>query len=107
YSEYPIYRGIRTQQTEVGPFHEMSRRLFWEDFKLTSCLPLILILFLLTTIFMFFIWIQKPKEYYHFWASLTTFFMACYTFFLSRYSYELNIPNFFNYRGIVGSVMLA
>ena len=84
----------------------MSKRLFWEDFKLTTCLPLVLILFILTTVFMLFVWIQRPKERYHLWASITSFFMACYTFFLSRYSYELSISNFLNYRGIVGSVIL-
>lgn len=107
YSDFPVNRGLNISKVKIGTHSEISKILFWEDFKTTTSLPLILTLFLITTFFTLFIYVQKSHRPIHLWAALTSLFMASYTFFLSRYGYELSISNLMNYKMLVSSAMLV
>lgn len=106
YSEFPINRGLELSKVKIGTHSAISKILFWEDFKSTTSLPLVLTLFLITSFLTLFIYVQKSHKAIHLWAAATSLFMASYTFFLSRYGYELNISNLLNYRTLVSSAMM-
>lgn len=106
YSEFPVNRGLEIQKIKIGTHSGISRILFWEDFKSTTSLPLVLTLFLITACLTFFVYVQKSHKSLHLWAAATSLFMASYTFFLSRYGYELSISNLANYKTLVCSAMM-
>ncbi|MDD4975361.1 MAG: sensor histidine kinase [Bacteriovorax sp.] len=106
YSEFPVNRGLELPKVRIGTHSAISKILFWEDFKSTTSLPLVLTLFLITIFFTLFIYVQKSHKTIHLWAAATSLLMASYTFFLSRYGYELNISNLLNYRTLVSSAMM-
>lgn len=106
YSEFPVNRGLNVGKVEIAPYAVTAKAFYKEDFLLTTGLPLILTLFLFTSIFTAYTWIQRRSDCFHLWMAATSLFMASYTFFLSRYGYELSISNETNYRGLVGSAIL-
>jgi len=106
FTEFPIGRGIKLREIKVGPYSQLSRKLFFERFKRTAGLPLVLVLFCVTSIISWIMWRKNTKDWLHLWAATSSFFMASYTFFLSRFPYEIGWNNNVIYKILVLSGML-